>query len=180
MLAVREAPRTVGGAGGEGGAVGGAGPDCAGDWGMPELLFEGGTNLSSPSITLGERALFFSATIDNEDSVFVMELSSVAMPFADPVAVPSLKDLCADDERPAVDLSEDGLRAYVTCGLLFVDPGVVEDGRTIGCCGRVPACRRCRHDGREPKHQSRWARAALQHRRRRRGVGHDGGEAISH
>jgi hypothetical protein len=106
------------GAGGGGG--GGAPVDCAGDFvGPPEVMLELDRDDTPGSIAVsrGERELHLVVYGGYaEEGVFMRTVrASIDDPFPPPVVADDLEELCGADEDRFLDVSEDGLRAYVTC-----------------------------------------------------------------
>lgn len=110
----------VGGAGGTGDG-GGATLDCSGDFvGPPEVMLELDKDDAPGSIAVsrGERELHLVVSSGDywDRGVFMRTVrASVRDPFPAPVVAEDLEELCGPDEDRFLDVSEDGLRAYVTC-----------------------------------------------------------------
>ena len=115
----------VGGGGGSGvgGHAGtGAGtpaPNCGGAWGAPTIVFPEGALPASPSIARGDLELtYIRGELDGGTTPMRSARSSTAEAF--PAAQPAddLQNVCdvpAGEQTAGVDLSEDGLRAYLSC-----------------------------------------------------------------
>jgi hypothetical protein len=127
----RGASTSQGGAApGDGGADpsggGGAPPSCVGDWSaQPEVVLEVAASLrpGSVSVARAELELTFVAvdTWTGQSAIVRASRQSVSEPFSEPEPVPELTAGCAVDQDAFVDVSEDGLRAYVSC----VDKGSI-------------------------------------------------------
>jgi hypothetical protein len=106
-----------GGGGGSGGGAaaggGGAAPvDCSGDFGVPaEALLDPRGDMHSVAIARGETELFYVAPAALEIRHSVRQ-DAESFPLATTDAV--LSAACSGD-LPTLDVSEDGLRAYVAC-----------------------------------------------------------------
>jgi hypothetical protein len=115
-----------GGGAGTGGSGGGAGSggsgatlDCEGTFGPPRLLLDAGAaHLASPTLPADELELFY-VTYDADGTnrrILRSTRASRAETFPLASEVAELNALCTDPaERAAIDLSADGLRAYVSC-----------------------------------------------------------------
>jgi hypothetical protein len=108
-----------GGAGGDVGSAGSGGgqqPECAGTFSTLETVFAGETNQipGALSVTADDLELFYSVA----GHVLVRKRASTSEAFSEPVSLPEIDGLCAPTEtpvNPSLDISEDGLRLYVTC-----------------------------------------------------------------
>lgn len=101
----------------DGGA--GAGPDCSGVFGPPELVIEFDGNKLGPAVTGDELELYYAETVSGVGTRFMRSVrSSRSEPFLPGSPVDELTALCANESSTlyTLDLSHDGLRAYVTCG----------------------------------------------------------------
>jgi hypothetical protein len=112
---------------GVGGGAGGSDVDCSGDWTeLPEtmLTFAEDVTPGSVAVSRGELELHLVLTSVGEKRGTIVRSvrESTLDPFPPPVAATDLDQLCSADRVPFLDVSEDGLRAYVTCN------GVDDDG----------------------------------------------------
>lgn len=108
-----------GGSSGSGGSGGGGTLNCEGTFGPPRLLLDAGsTSLASPTLGADELELFY-VTYDTGGANRRIRRSMRAsrtdgFPLGN--EVPELNALCSDPaESAALDLTADGLRAYVSC-----------------------------------------------------------------
>jgi hypothetical protein len=120
---------TTGGAGGStnagsggstGGSAGSAGVvDCTGTFGAPELLFAAasGETPQSLSVTGDDLELFYEVESDAAGPrVEMRKRSSRTAPFGEPEEVTGeLLSICSGTNGPSLDVSDDGLRLYLTC-----------------------------------------------------------------
>jgi hypothetical protein len=111
----------AGGGAGQGGEAGAGGtvastPDCSGDWGVPQPLLTEAELPSSPSIARAELELTYVRRAAGTE-VFVRSVrASTDENFPTAEVASDLANVCDPGELPSgVDLSEDGLRAYVSC-----------------------------------------------------------------
>jgi hypothetical protein len=104
--------------GGSGG-TNGAGA-CSGYWQAPEPVLSLGAGQSlrgGPAVALGGLELFY-IVLQDATSSFVFDhvaRGSVSEPFGAPMPLPELAAICAGGEPHGIDVSEDALRAYVSC-----------------------------------------------------------------
>ncbi len=107
---------TTGGAGGTGGVPGPV--DCQGSFGTPVPLVDNGQYpLSSPALPDDELEMFVSVSPDGTTFHFARtQRADAGQPFGPLQVVPELDAACASpDEARTIDVSRDGLRAYVSC-----------------------------------------------------------------
>jgi hypothetical protein len=104
------------GGGGAAGSGGGKQAECDGTFSTLETVFAADMNQipGALSVTADDLELFYSVT----GRVFVRKRTSTSQAFSDPVGLSEIDGLCAQTEtpvNPSLDVSEDGLRLYVTC-----------------------------------------------------------------
>jgi hypothetical protein len=134
--------------------VGGAAPvDCSGAFGSPKVVLkeQPNVNLGSASIANGDLTLFYRKDVASKGHIFVSKRASKADVFQPGIEVPELTALCSEDIT--FDVSSDGLRAYMACGMspcangacdiLFADRASLADpfvghGK-IGTAGPTPS-----------------------------------------
>jgi hypothetical protein len=125
----------VGGGGASGGSGGGTIVDCKGDWvGDPEGVIDvdDGTTPASVAIARGELELYWVA-VDNFSqfaSVMRSVRASTAVDFGPGSEVAELSEVCDFGDDIRIDVSEDGLRAYLTC-LNFITGNCPDEGCDI-------------------------------------------------
>jgi hypothetical protein len=106
---------------GSAGAAGGF-VDCSGNFGSVRRLIHGGTQeLSSPALPRDELELFYTVAEPGGTNERFMRSSraSTSQAFSPGEPVVELDAACASTETLTLDLSADGLRAYVTCHSVF-------------------------------------------------------------
>lgn len=120
---------TTGGSGGttggsaNGGSAGSAGSDgqvdCTGTFGTPELLFSAppGETPQSLSITGDDLELYYEVESESAGPrLEVRKRSRRTDAFGPPTVLPAeLMELCTGPTGPSLDVSDDGLRLYLTC-----------------------------------------------------------------
>jgi hypothetical protein len=116
---------SAGSGGGSGSGGTGGGPlSCAGAFGAPRVVMAAGTSsLSSPALTADELEMFYVSytAADPTRRVFRTTRASKNDTFSLGSEVPELTALCADPaDQAAIDVTADGLRAYVSCAAAFV------------------------------------------------------------
>lgn len=120
-------PSSQGGAG-PGGASNGGAPagvggsattsDCTGTFGTPTLILDGGASgipAQSLSVTGDDLELFYEVPGDAL-GVMVRTRAQRDAPFGEAKEIaPAVFDFCPPEEGPSIDISDDGLRLYMTC-----------------------------------------------------------------
>ncbi|HEY3499955.1 MAG TPA: hypothetical protein VGK73_34935, partial [Polyangiaceae bacterium] len=124
-----------GGAGGSGGSgqAGSAGSSattgCTGDFGTPVLLFSGASNAipQSLSVTGDDLELYYQENRTETQHLFVRKRTSRDASFGAPTELsPALFDWCPTPvTTPNIDVSDDGLRLYITCNPDMTDAGAL-------------------------------------------------------
>lgn len=118
-----------GGSGGSGGGSGsggtGGGPlNCSGAFGAPRVVMAAGTSsLSSPALTGDELEMFYVSYTSSDPTrrVFRTTRASTSVTFPLGSEVPELTALCTlSTDQTAIDVTADGLRAYVSCADLYI------------------------------------------------------------
>lgn len=107
------------GNGGAAGSTQGAGA-CDGFWGHPTPVLSLLPNLSlrgGPAVAFGGLVLLYVALDENDASLTFHSAvrGSTGEAFGTPEPVGELQEACGGGEPHGIDLSEDGLRAYVSC-----------------------------------------------------------------
>lgn len=104
------------GDGSAGRAGGSASVDCTGTFGEPHVVFESpGRRLFSPTLTADETELLY-AVGDADDLRFYRSTrSSRTESFGPGEPLPELDAACVATDSRTIDLSSDGLRAYLVC-----------------------------------------------------------------
>jgi hypothetical protein len=109
---------TGGAATGGNSSRGGSAALCEGTFGASQTLVNFETNVaSSLSVTADELELFYVdvRTSSNTHNISVLKRSSKSAAFSGPTVVSELQAVCAAEDYPALDVSDDGLRMYFTC-----------------------------------------------------------------
>jgi hypothetical protein len=70
---------------------------------------------ASLTITADELELYFVAVLGTGYPIMVLTRPSATVAFGDARAVPELQAACEDTNYPTIDVSNDGLRMYITC-----------------------------------------------------------------
>jgi hypothetical protein len=113
----------TGAAGATGGSAGAGGGEarCEGDWGEPRVVLEhtDGLSISSLSITEDEKVLYFTKSGGTVEParVHVAKRDSVDEPFGIERPVDELNAICAPPQMALLDVTHDGLDAFVACSM---------------------------------------------------------------
>lgn len=102
-------------AGGDVGADAVVTTGCGGTFGPGVLVFDGVSRALGPAVTGDELELFF---FDEVGEVGLATRARTSDPFTTYRMVPELSALCGGSTVTGVDVSEDGLRAYVACSVV--------------------------------------------------------------
>lgn len=119
------AGNTVGGAAGAGTSGSGTQPaDCSGTFGAPTpgLTEDAKAKLASPALSPDALTLFYTRTLDGQISFRVSTRANLTAVFPAGAAIPELDAACQAAEGRSVDLSADGLRAYIACYSATAEP----------------------------------------------------------
>jgi hypothetical protein len=141
----------AGSGGSTGGAAGSAGVvDCTGTFGAPELLFAAATGETpqSLSVTGDDLELFYEVESDAAGPrLEVRKRSSRTAPFGEPEALNlDFLSFCSGENGPSLDVSDDGLRLYLTCVDTSDDPIVPGPIRVAERTSRTSSAFRLRPD----------------------------------
>ena len=114
------------GAGGAGAAAGFApSTDCSGAFGEVKLVFTGtaGVTPTSLSVTGDDLELYYAEDRDDGGHILVRKRASRDAPLGEPVELAAeLFAWCPVNGQPSLDVSDNGLRLYLTCIDLAVTP----------------------------------------------------------
>jgi hypothetical protein len=106
-------------------SVGGLGSsDCSGTFATPALGLteDAKAKLASPALSPDALTLFYTRTLDDQIGFRTSTRASLTAVFPAGAAVPELDAACQAAEGRSVDLSADGLRAYVACYSATAEP----------------------------------------------------------
>ncbi len=102
------------GAGGSG-AGGSGGVDCSGTFASAVGVFEDGPRVTTPALTADELLLFYARGPSGDERFYVAERASKTAAFSPGVPITELDAPCQLTDDRSVDVSDDGLTAYVSC-----------------------------------------------------------------
>lgn len=106
------------GGGGDGGGAGPATPDCSGSFGEPELAFEDGELFANSLSPTGDELELFYFTYDPNSASRQLARrarDTRAAAFGPRLDIPELANLCGSQDISSLEISDDGLRLYVSC-----------------------------------------------------------------
>lgn len=113
------------GTGGNSGTPGGV--DCSGSFGGAAVVLDDGARVATPSITADELVLFYTRGDSGGERFYVSQRASVSEAFPVGASVPELDAACQTTDDRSLDVSGDGLTAYVSC----YPPGTLAEPTTL-------------------------------------------------
>lgn len=89
--------------------------DCSGTFGDANAVFQDGPRVTTPTLTADELLLFYARGASGEERFHVSTRASRTEAFPPGVSVPELDAACQPTDDRSIDISNDGLTAYVSC-----------------------------------------------------------------